>query len=288
MCPKKEAGKILEEMGIDELPIDPVKIIDSLDIKRMDHDFNSIEGFSFFDPKNKKFHIGVNSQITNLQRKKFTYAHELGHVCLDGGNLNSCQQSDINCFKRLDPSEINANTFASHLLLPESLIKDKIKGIEPSWDEISKLSKITQTSLITAATRFIELTDHICLLAVIGENKCIKYFKKSQSWFLHFDMNSRIIATESCTHKSFLRKESSDFTNIQANLWIDDKRVSPDAQLLEWSLPINSYREVLTLLWDDEGLLESNEYENNQIFHDNTNKIGGVWSPPTFHKSKRK
>ena len=64
---------------------------------------------------------------------------------------------------------------------------------------------------------------------------------------------------------------------------LDDKRISPDSELLEWTLPLNSYGEVLTLLWDDRDLLQENEDEVADIFYDK-NKIGGVWDPSTFYK----
>ncbi len=289
MHPKSEAIKLLQELGIKELPIDPIKIIEILGISRMEHKLKSIEGFSG-NYKNQ-FFIGVNSAIKDKRRKNFTYAHELGHLCLHAFNQtgNSCQKQDINNnLTGSKQTEINANVFASHLLLPEFLIKDKIKNLDPSWEEISNLAKMTETSLITMASRFVEMTDHSCLLAVISQNKRIKYFRKSCHWRLYFDMDSRLLHSRSYAYKSCNRENiPDDFASVPAGIWLSDKRIFSASKILEWSLPLNAYGDVLTLLWDEEDLSEKNENEIISPFY-NKNKLGGVWDPPTFHKSKRK
>ena len=195
--------------------------------------------------------------------------------------------------KRLNQAEVDANTFAGHLLLPGFLIKNKIKNfgqIDPDWKVISKWANYTETSLIAMACRFVELTDHICLIAVIKHNKVVQYFKKSQNWCLSFDMDSRFVASQSYAYKACKKKNIPDnFESVPADCWIADKRLPDDAEILEWSLPLNSYGDVLTFLWDDEDLLE--KYTNDTICYKknyNNAKIAGVWDPPTFHKSKRK
>ena len=288
MNPKTVAINLLEELGINSFPIRPEDIIDSLKIFRKEHSFKSIEGCFFLNPSGQAF-IFVNSKIKGKRRKNFTYAHELGHFCLDSLNsdISNCQKSDINNIsKGLNKSEINANIFASHLLLPGFLIKDKIKNIDPDWKALSKWADMTEVSLITMACRFMELTNHICLLAIINHNKVVKYFKKSSNWSLYFDMDSRIVSPQSYAYKACNRDNiPNDFEYVPANIWVPDKRISYQADLLEWSLPLNSYGDVLTLLWDDTNILEKDEYKD--IIYSN-NKIGGVWDPPTFHKSKRK
>ena len=296
MHPETEAKKLLQEMGINKLPIDPIKIIEKLGIPTVEHNFNSIDGCFIFDSSGKSTFIGVNAKIKEQSRKNFTYAHELGHYCLHALNKTStgCQKNDINNnSKGLHKTEVDANTFASHLLLPEFLIKNKIKNInqiDPSWKVLSKWANYTKTSLITMACRFIELTDHICLLAIIDHNKVIKYFKKSRNWSLYLDMASRFISSQSYAYKACSSKSiPNNFEYVPANCWVSDRRLPCDAEILEWSLPLNSYGDVLTLLWDNEDILE--KYESDAILYDknyNNDKIAGVWNPPTFHKSKRK
>lgn len=288
MNPEIVAINLLEELGINSFPIQPENIIDSLKIFRKEHPFKSIEGCFILSPHGQAC-IFVNSKIKGTRRKNFTYAHELGHFCLDVLNEkeNSCRKSDIgNVSKGLNQNEINANIFASHLLLPGFLIKNEIKNIDPDWKALFKWADTSGVSLTTMACRFMELTNHICLLAIINHNKVVKYFKKSCNWSLYFDMDSRFVSPQSYAYKACNRNNiPNDFEYVPANIWVSDKRVSYQAELLEWSLPLNSYGDVLTLLWDDINILEKDEYK--EIIYNN-NKIGGVWDPPTFHKSKRK
>ncbi len=285
MKPEVEAENLLEELGINCFPIQAYKIIDDLQISRIERPFTSIEGCFIFDPCGQKTFISVNSKIREKGRKNFTYAHELGHMCLDAFSkiVNSCQKDDIYIIrtKTINQCEINANTFASHLLLPDFLIKDNIKNFDPCWKKISEMAEQTETSLITMASRFVELNQNICLLAVIFQNKVIKYFRKSQNWNLYFDMNSRIVTPSTYAYKACNQENiPDDFQSVPADTWLSDKRIPHDAEILEWSLPLNSYGSVLTLLWDNKNLLE--EFEDEEDYYNDNNKIGGVWSPPNF------
>jgi len=59
-------------------------------------------------------------------RQRFTVAHEIGH-CLLG---HTCSGADYN-FKSKDPREVEANQFASELLMPLQNLKDACKtGID--------------------------------------------------------------------------------------------------------------------------------------------------------------
>lgn len=72
------------------------------------------------------------------------------------------------------------------------------------------------------------------------------------------------------------------FEDVKADNWLTGRGVDPRTEILEWTLPLNSYGQVLTLLYDEEGIAgwEEEDYE------DEDDEV--VWEPPTFHKSKRK
>jgi len=58
--------------------------------------------------------------------------------------------------------------------------------------------------------------------------------------------------------------------------------VKPYTEILEWSLPVNSYGQILTLLYDEEGIAGWDE-------DDDVDEGAEVeWEPPAFHKGKRK
>ena len=82
---------------------------------------------------------------------------------------------------------------------------------------------------------------------------------------------------------------------VSADIWISGRNVSRESELYEWSLPLNSFGQVLTLLWDDETVLveddENYSTANNPYDIEEKNySYEGVdnfpWEPPTLGKKK--
>jgi Zn-dependent peptidase ImmA (M78 family) len=78
--------------------------------------------------------IGVN-MLHAPNRQRFTLAHELGHIFLHRPQLELAVHVDRGSLRRdpvsaagTDPQEIEANAFASELLMPEHLIKAALEG----------------------------------------------------------------------------------------------------------------------------------------------------------------
>lgn len=88
--------------------------------------------------------ICINSAM-NLGRQRFTLAHELYHLCIEKEiKFKVCNDNNYN-----DPSEIEANEFASFLLMPEDALKNYIDSNRiSSWnlDEIIKIEQYFQMS----------------------------------------------------------------------------------------------------------------------------------------------
>lgn len=72
------------------------------------------------------------------------------------------------------------------------------------------------------------------------------------------------------------------FEDVKADNWVSGRGVKPYTEILEWSLPLNSYGQILTLLYDEEGI--SCWEEDDDMDEDEETE----WEPPTFHKSRRK
>ena len=71
--------------------------------------------------------IGYNKD-KHVHRKRFTVAHELGHLVL--GHTSKHGDHFLEAFdgEGLDLKEIEANQFAAELLVPLSMIKEKIEN----------------------------------------------------------------------------------------------------------------------------------------------------------------
>ena len=109
-------------------------------------------------------------------------------------------------------------------------------------------------------------------------------------------MDSRILSDETFAAQSIKGKVIPDkFEIVSADNWISGKAVTKDSEIYEWSLPLNSYGQVLTLLWDDETVeVEQDDFEDRGYAEskDKNYSFDGVenfpWDPPSFHKSKRR
>jgi Zn-dependent peptidase ImmA (M78 family) len=84
-------------------------------------DFNEIDGVLV--RINGQPHIGVNKNLT-FTRKRFTVAHELGHFLMHEGS----RIDDYNLSHK--HIEIEANIFASELLMPEKLVTKTFKQLQ--------------------------------------------------------------------------------------------------------------------------------------------------------------
>jgi len=135
-----------------EPPINIEEIIRFLGLKyEIRPDFNNIKTTGNITIKEGIPTIWVNPMKNTLEeRKRFTLAHELGHLMLHiapSGDLNNFKAiSDINISFNRDENwsyvEMEANDFASQLLMPVNFLNTKVNEI------ISGNSGISEKELI--------------------------------------------------------------------------------------------------------------------------------------------
>lgn len=156
------------------IPINPVDVCSAISsgssiIEYHEREFETenICGLTVCNSKN--IQIIVNTKIINPTRRLFTAAHEIGHVVLHiltGKNHETkCSKKDIRINEGTE-LEAEANQFASALLMPSSLIKNKIIRSDLTWKLIEEISKSYKTSLEATARRVISLTKDTCALII--------------------------------------------------------------------------------------------------------------------------
>lgn len=86
----------------------------------------------YTDFTTKPYEIFINDTISYEKRKRFTIAHELGHVFIPwhGDVTIPCQTDNYTTDKKLDIQEREANIFASELLMPSNWVKEKVLEYE--------------------------------------------------------------------------------------------------------------------------------------------------------------
>jgi Zn-dependent peptidase ImmA (M78 family) len=146
---KLEAVKKLEECGIIEPAVNPIKIAREYGVNVFFVKFDSRyqkEVSGFFDAKENSIYINADEYPP---RQTFTIAHELGHKFLHEEWAKSSEyrylpRSQVLNFMK-DGKEQEADCFAANLLVPEHMIK---KYQFASVDELAKLFVVSRVVIV--------------------------------------------------------------------------------------------------------------------------------------------
>jgi len=213
----------------------------------------------------KRAIISVSTSINNLHRKRFSVAHELGHLELHRyrSPLALCLSDDLNDW-RMQPSgenlESEANSFASALLLPERFFAHLCADRSPSLDYISKLGEDFNVSLTATSLRWLQFSDDAAAI-VFSKDGHIKWFHESalfketrEDLDFFIDVRSRLDPASLASY--FFR--GYDIPKRQGKIpvetWFTPGKYSPGATIIEHSIAMPKYNSVLTLLWIDDDI----------------------------------
>lgn len=139
--------------------------------------WNASEGALIRNPENHaEWGIFVNPKARD-ERKRFTVAHELGHFV-----LHRTTQATFNCDKEsvysgidtLKKVEREADDFASNLLMPGNMLRDRIDGKRIDIHLLSALAKEFGVSLEAMCIRLIKYTEQRAVL-VYWDHGYLKY-----------------------------------------------------------------------------------------------------------------
>ena len=129
-----QAQQLLEDCGLDEITnIEIGLLVAWLDAILIEEELTNCDG-KIIPGKNKVI-IKVRSSIQFEQRKRFVIAHEIGHLILHRNiQLHDDIFSNFNIFEGMENAlkngkqELEANEFASELLMPQKLFLQEAKG----------------------------------------------------------------------------------------------------------------------------------------------------------------
>lgn len=119
---KPSANTVLNLFGIDSPPIDVESIIHRLGISLMNlpKEVTSV-GLACIEGDHASVYVRTGE---NKSRRRFTLAHELGHIMLHGSGTHARDDMrfvDANFSPRSQP-EVEANAFAADLLMPPVMV----------------------------------------------------------------------------------------------------------------------------------------------------------------------
>ncbi len=113
---------------------DPFEIADALNISVYFEELGTINGYYNKPFRMKQIHINQN---LNEQDAKFTCAHELGHAILHPNASTPFLRSKT--FLSVDKLEIEANSFAVNLLIPDETIIEIIDNRNCTLEYMSRV-----------------------------------------------------------------------------------------------------------------------------------------------------
>jgi Zn-dependent peptidase ImmA (M78 family) len=205
--------------------------------------------------------ITISTSINNMARRRFSIAHELGHLELHKYRKQLLTCSDFINFKvylsvsNLQKLEIEANQFAAHLLMPGRLFLDECKNVDPSFDVIREMAYSYSVSLTACAIQFTQFSKEPVAI-VFTENNKIKWFSDSESFKeLREDLNFFIKVNHTLSPESIASKYNKfgsipgKMFNVPAMAWFTGGVYRENAMIKEQSLALPRYNSIITLLW---------------------------------------
>lgn len=138
---RAEAKKVWKQHGEGKIPVMPEQIIHGLNIPLKEDDLK-IDGVSHMDARGNMFIMCKrNSPPT---RKRFTLAHELGHLVLEHVHMGQSSQHSNNA------QEAEANAFASELLMPSDDLKAFMKQAYRTVKQVTDRYQVSDQAAIIA------------------------------------------------------------------------------------------------------------------------------------------
>lgn len=175
-----------KEKGYDSFPVDPFVIAKSEDIfvEPKDPGQVGVSGGIIFHDDSVGIFYATNIKSEGFRR--FTVAHELGHYFLEGHPEEILKIAPIHISRAgfsqgTSSIELEADHFASGLLMPSKLVGEAIGESRVGLDGIVALSQLAECSLTASAIRAAECCDYPMAVVVSSGDK-VAYAFLSESF----------------------------------------------------------------------------------------------------------
>lgn len=214
--------------------------------------------------------IAVRRDVREPGRKRFTIAHEIGHYILPGHGKRgrSCKGEDVEAWRDGAPrQEVEANKFASELLLPTDPVRRIVQAQLASIETAKYLCTEFQTSLTAALLKSVEVTEERCCV-VRSTNNVIDWAKANET-FQHYVRKGEKLSTDSLASQLMAGGEEREAAGmVPAAAWVDDSRMGAGAEIHEDSIFQPHYQSVLTVLTINEPIKISDPYDEDSLLEE--------------------
>lgn len=257
------AQKLLENCGLEEITnLEMDLLVSGLDAMLIEEELSNCDGKIIFGKS--KVVIKVNSSIQFPERKRFVAAHEIGHLIMHRNmDLFDDTFSSFNIIAGMEKALINgtqeleANEFASELLMPEKLFLKEAIGKKFSPLLINQLSKRFKTSLTATVFRYFQFEQLHPLCLVFIENGKVKYWKKSidfKVWFGDYTKlappSDSVAAEYIQNNYNFIYSFDEKAQSIRKSTWFKLSQYVEDTDCYEYCIPTRKYKTILSIIWE--------------------------------------
>lgn len=283
---RQSAEKHLRDKGYVSLPIKPREIAAGLDIPVIAMP-NHVDGVSGMLLRHGNgFGIAYSTHVDNEGFQNFSIGHEIGHYLLEG-HVDQVVDAEGKHYSRAgfvssDPYEMEADHFASGLLMPETLFRSALRKRDPGLGAVEAMAALCGASLTAAAIRCAELSQDAVAVA-ISTNGVIDYCFMSE-------------AMKSLPKLSFIRKgtlvpvgtATATFHSTPGAV-ASAKRLNSEVDIMDWLggtkakvvreevIGLGRYDKVLTVLSSSSIGLEDQGYDDDD--DDDGSDLEESWRP---------
>lgn len=254
---KQKAEALLRAENLLTLPIDPLKVAARRDIevRAKPEAAEGVSGMLLRHGDN--FGIAYATHISSEGFQRFSISHELGHYFLEGHIDHVLPNDGVHTshagFVSADPFELEADNFASGLLMPSAPFKKAMARQDAGLELVEALAVLCRTSLPATGIRYAELSED-AVAVIVSTGPTINYCCLSDTMKslprLDFLRNGSPIPGGTATetfNKSPKRIADADRDEREINIrdWLGGER---PMRATEQVLGLGRYGKTLTVL----------------------------------------
>ncbi|MDR0683013.1 MAG: ImmA/IrrE family metallo-endopeptidase [Dysgonamonadaceae bacterium] len=257
---KKELSDFAEFISIDycaSIPVLPEIIAEQGSISYSYGNYgNCFDGLLEYDG-NFHIYLNVRNNLTpDNPRIRFSFAHELGHYFIDEHRnalvTGKSLHKSYNQYLRRNIVELEADLFASNLLMPKQSFLDDITNKKFSIDIINSLKNKYKVSFTACAIQFLNIGNHPIMI-VYAENNQIKWKFFSEDFRYKRLKNDNIVPKDTVIGEYF-NHNNIENTRKTEIVWAIDwfyyvKDEDIRKQFYEYCLP--NQNSALSVIWED-------------------------------------
>lgn len=194
--------------------------------------------------------ITVSTRIRERGRQRFAIAHEMGHWMLHEGRTQffRCTAEDMRDYES-SSEEIEANVFASELLMPVRMMNPTFRTTQPGLNIPREMAETFDVSLTAATLRYVTKFK-FPLMVAFSSNGCVNWWRRNEELmeYIYLERGQRLMPGSRAVAVAAGDPPDLEMVEVAWEAWFPhlDARAGT---LREQSLRFDQYDMQMSLLW---------------------------------------